>query len=1138
MLKNILFIGCGGSGGMTLRFIMDQLVADLKARGAEPKIPLKWQFLHIDSPQGEDDKDTGGFRVVTDYNEADRVVGSYVPLGVTAHYDNVTNNLLTIAQRFATSHPGGVNPAMELASTVPSFPPGSVGQSPVDKLALTPLTDGAGARRLLGRTLFLNKLGDVMKGIRDAKGRMANQAAVTEAQQLSKDLPELSIAQDDGTPTTLVFVFGSMAGGTGSSMLLDVAIAVKAIFGNSNQTAVFGYAPDIFKNLPSGITDDHLGNSLGMVCELISFMSDKNSQAAQNDSALLSALGTQVADGGTDAPINRFYPIGLGQGIDGRVPDQNAKPSSVYRRCGRGVARMVMSATAMNSFIDYTLGNPGQFEVRANENFIGWNSVHYLAAWSGFGYSTLSMGRDRFREYAAQRLSRTAVNTIIDGYVDPSNPALPTQQLTAKVGSQLGVTLDRLELPRFADPDNARIGNRAVAQHWVRETVKPMLPGIAGEFQQDYLAQFPVPGFGSEVKEFEAWRAELAAHDQGQQVSAKLRKMEREVKEQVRRNLVGVMEDFTDKILEVTREAIATYGLEYAHKLLAQVRAEALEPLKDELETLGTIPVKLSIDLAQIKEIKPKGAKVQGLSQAVQDAVQRGVRASLAALVATTSSQLIAQAFASLADNFLTPLTRELNGQLRLLIEAREEDPRSTGVELFHTEYYRNWPTDGPVPERFTQAHNETVITEPKSFPQLYQTQLIHQVTSDGGEPAGAIGWEIAETDFVRHIISGQWPTTGGVAAPADLLTQTQAWRPQALLPEGQQAAQARFELKVKTGQVLGRALKYLDREGSAFKTFISQDIAGYLTDPLADAAETQHRAQDVESKFMHAIDSAQPMIAVNENIATSLHPDIDEVKRSLTFSQVPFIGMELGDQILTRLTGRKDLTPATVANLTEQRGDGQEAAEGIQRIDIFGSYEAFQPVTYSSIFQPIAEAWNAQGADRADLTFARRARSLTGFIPTSDPEREAMITGWLLALFFGLVRFPEPGLPGKAEIYDLESKSWLAFPDPLYYPSGKFHRKFAKIEWLPAVLASYPLAMLNWYTVGDRPVNQVASSPLRAYRALRCLYVREDSTNQFQQAVAEAVISQYIETGELPLAETDRAMPEAETREERHAAI
>ena len=45
-MRRLLIVGCSGSGGATLAYMMDQLRSDLAAHGIG-RIPAGWQFVHL-----------------------------------------------------------------------------------------------------------------------------------------------------------------------------------------------------------------------------------------------------------------------------------------------------------------------------------------------------------------------------------------------------------------------------------------------------------------------------------------------------------------------------------------------------------------------------------------------------------------------------------------------------------------------------------------------------------------------------------------------------------------------------------------------------------------------------------------------------------------------------------------------------------------------------------------------------------------------------------------------------------------------------------------------------------------------------------------------------------------------------------
>ena len=62
----------------------------------------------------------------------------------------------------------------------------------------------------------------------------------------------------------------------------------------------------------------------------------------------------------------------------------------------------MMSGTASDQFVSYDLGNTAS--PAGDKDLLGWGiSVWDPLPWGTYGFSSLSMGRDRYAEYAAQR---------------------------------------------------------------------------------------------------------------------------------------------------------------------------------------------------------------------------------------------------------------------------------------------------------------------------------------------------------------------------------------------------------------------------------------------------------------------------------------------------------------------------------------------------------------------------------------------------------------------------------------------------------------------------------------------------------------------------------------------------------------
>lgn len=158
MYRRVVFIGLGGSGGKTLRFIKRDLRHWLTEHDwpESREIPDGFQFLHIDTPTAQDGMSMGGAPMLPD-NEYLGLVGPGV------NFQNVVNQLdnkLGIKEEFA---------AWRVA------PPLNV-----------PIATGAGAYRAVGRTIALAYMDQIKSGVRGILNRASSPKSVSDLTELWK----------------------------------------------------------------------------------------------------------------------------------------------------------------------------------------------------------------------------------------------------------------------------------------------------------------------------------------------------------------------------------------------------------------------------------------------------------------------------------------------------------------------------------------------------------------------------------------------------------------------------------------------------------------------------------------------------------------------------------------------------------------------------------------------------------------------------------------------------------------------------------------------------------------------------------------------------------------------------------------
>ena len=237
MLRPLLLIGLGGSGGKTLRAIQQALQQNLESSGYSGGIPEAWQFLQIDTTYIQGDL---GFSAPM-LSAAEFY--SIVPMGI--HRDE----LLSAIEK--------ASPQGKLQSFLGGW---GIPSNPV------PINTSPSQKRADARQAGIPSLARTRETIARSEARMTSNEALAELAEVSKllnfEFPEI---------TPQVFIFSSMGGTTGSGLLVDIAEVLKSV--NSafslREAISFLYTPDVFNSIPRGMFGSIPKNALGAMNELI-----------------------------------------------------------------------------------------------------------------------------------------------------------------------------------------------------------------------------------------------------------------------------------------------------------------------------------------------------------------------------------------------------------------------------------------------------------------------------------------------------------------------------------------------------------------------------------------------------------------------------------------------------------------------------------------------------------------------------------------------------------------------------------------------------------------------------------------------------------------------------------------------------
>lgn len=1040
-MRRFLVVGCGGSGGATLAYMMDQLRSELHAAGIDHVLP-GWQFVQIDVPSAPEPGPEGLANVQAQG-------GTYIGCGPQGSSYAILDG--SMSQRLN---------AESALDTIATWAP----RDPQD--VSIPISAGAGQYRAIGRMITLSKANDIHTRLQTAWDTLFRVETIA----------EMSRAQIPGTggfdpnDPPIVLVVSSMAGGAGASMALDVCRLLTLVTGlDPRLMGVFMVTPDIFDSLSKASIIGVRANALAMLGEIVA---SQSGAAREHDVRILRALGQQHGEG-EPIPFARVFPVGRYIGAD-RTQFGDGSQHAVYRGLARGLAGLMMSGKATSQFVSYDLGNTAS--PVGDRDLLGWGiSAWEVLPWGTYGFSSLSMGRDRYAEYAAQRLARRCADKLVTGHMQPGNPAASNEQLDSLLSSQWGVHCQELAVPPGGGDEQARdavLGGWVSAAAFNADAVNASVRGLVDRQLRPYLPS-PVGMTAEQWVPIFRQAVALRRNDLQRACAAEAYGMA------FRWHL-----EFSDRLDAMVGRAIANFGLPYARQLVDVVRRHVDDVLAPGLARLASIG---QVDLGAVppqaegalRSLKGAMANADAVVAAAVDGFHVNVRRQLFAEVSTHLSGVMR----SMGAELLAPLREALGNAMVLLENARSEPPTDVGLARLSTDQYAAWPSDADelVPPRFTEANNEVLLINSSAFQGQYQADLPKAVAGANSLMPLATAIEEATT----QIILGQWRTTGGHSAPGGLIDHTATWVTRALGTDPQSGrprvpSLAQFDIHTRPAELLQRARMWVERPGEAFATFTGVSLREYIQGVGASEAELTTRQRDIANKFNAALSLARPLASVNDQALQRVHHG-QQTEYRYKFSDIPFAGQPVDKALADVLNSNPRIDQATKDNYGQSLSDDDR----VTKIDIFGSYPNYSPLVFDSVLKPAAQQWaQTAGPGRGQFWRYRRSRPLSASLPMTDNERRAMTAGWLLGQVIGRIHIPPSPYKEAVRIYDGSTGEWLNFPNPLLTPPSEF---LAGYDWLPAVLESILIAIAQSH---EPPVMR----SLRPYGVLREMY---DSQSQ-----------------------------------------
>lgn len=670
-MQKFLFVGVGGSGGVTLRMMRALLDARLIQADVTSGIPDAWQFVHIDVPTTQDRRPEG--IPLLDENR-------YVGLASRGVRYRTLDETLRALSDGAARHLHSWRPDPDTAEIDP--------------------TQGAGKLRAVGRVIMGARMSAARKALRSALGALDTDAANQELQQVCLQLAG-SPAISSQPPQ--VVVISSLAGGSGAGFFGDVCDLIMQLKREvrDRMTGIL-YTPQIFQELDDEVREGMYPNALASLSELLNgFWIGE--PPGEDEFAFIKAAG-----GFSGAAIRRRGPRYLY--VVGNRNDHMALNSQddVFRTVARGMTAWVTSPILQDRFRAYQGANWYEAAARRLDT-TGLRGARQETPLSSFGFASVGIGLDRFGRYVAERLARDAIDHLLSGSAasaatDDADDDAVDQEKVVRDGFLLATGLDEDGPSRNQIIDAIRgSSDRAVREE------------MGGELREELLKRV-----------LDGWPAHLDSEAAGQRIAERAK----ELLPRINATHNKRHEDNATRWCEALQDVVAMKAAELVARSGAHVARRAV---LDAAGLLGNEVVAQlrGSEADAARKARTMRTRVLGCMQSGGERVRRNdpritqaVDLALDCVGSNTEAMVFGLA-ASVVDDLVRRMLRPLAAAIGQAIEELEYRLEGSVLEPSQAEL---WPGDKLVPARFEPAPNELLLEPVSGYPDLFDRLLKEQM--------------------------------------------------------------------------------------------------------------------------------------------------------------------------------------------------------------------------------------------------------------------------------------------------------------------------------------------------------------------------------------------------------------------------
>ena len=1036
MLRPLLIIGVGGSGGKTIRSMIQSIERKFVSARYDGPIPSSWQFLQIDTTRD-------GHDFPAPMLEKDSF-HQVVPNGqdFAGMLRSITDKGDVPEQQKMLSGWGIANAAVNIGM-------------------------GAGQTRAIGRQAGVADSVGILNAIQTSIAKMNDPMAFAELVNLAK-----ALNLDSPMKNPQAMIVASVAGGSGAGMFIDVAELLKRATPDAwTKSAIsFLYTAEVFTSVGKGAKDT-AKNSLGAFNEIMAGkwvgLSDRSellyqklglAPVAQGDASgfgskgniLIGArnkAGTDISIGADGAGMDEVF-LTIGEALAGVLTD-DVTSEWLYQQA-------FVNVTETKSAIDGSGLAP-----------ISPDNPTFAAA--GIGFGQLSLGADRVVDYVADSLIKLQVEKLLWPDLNPDllKNGVTSQELIQTEANQIwpNFLLDS-KLDEKGSQD--QIINAIFPDGWENQ-VRTFAKGVA----RTSVAEKPMPLSNYAKNVFSEWDTESEKFLKSMQdvihASAKawVPAIQDHLKDHVASQLTNSGYSVVLNLMERLKNELADHSL-----------AEVLRESKEKADAVFKPNQGQFLKFVQDNADGLTGVGNQ--NNAFIEKVEKALAKSIAYQIISHVNAIAASLIQDIIRNFFEPVIKSLG-------DARYELDKQRGASLLEDgkkNPFDNFPKwgSGIIDARYKPRTIERILIDISEYESTYE---IYAQRDSGGNPPfhssvtqALLGKKMNPKDGdpnKQTLIEVSMPWTTGVREAQDRM--------------GTAVSKVSWNFMTSLSDLADRNRKWLKDLDSSFGKFTTLPIRKFLEAEGLDKKIKDQRENKFVSEFQGMLSLSQPLVLLNQNAMRYVKGvGSGDSADGILFksSKLPF---DLNSPI-----GRSCATILESFGENVQAGDFAvkwfNPASNSTTLFAASTTQASLPAwAFASLTDPILDQVAVSKNDpQTWMQFweGRRARPLIEAIPFETEMRRSIVTGWFMASLFGLRKIGAQANGRNVQVWNptLQTPGWSSFPDPLL---NTHPEDASRGNWmLPAVLTSAGIAMCEFGKTGN-------SEKIDAYKFL--LYLGREVT-------------------------------------------